>query len=208
MIKTSVDHPAQPATPLILLGILKGYLKNPFAFWFSTIISTNKLIKKITKENPKYPKAFVSGAASMAAAYMNLRKQLNKEQALMLMSVTTLPLGIMQQISKYRCAEDKRTFENLINYQKRLLSESLGDFKMEVIEQNEKIYHYHIHSCKYNEVYTKLGIPELTSVICAVDNAFFNSYMPDKVKFHRMGVGNTIADGADYCTFVCVNSDS
>jgi hypothetical protein len=51
-------------------------------------------------------------------------------------------------------------------------------------------------------VYTELGIPELTKLMCAVDNAIFNTYLPEKITFHRNGIGNRIVDGAPACHFV------
>ncbi len=33
MIKTNIDNIAKPALPLIVLGVLKGYIKRPFAFY-------------------------------------------------------------------------------------------------------------------------------------------------------------------------------
>ena len=33
----------------------------------------------------------------------------------------------------------------------------------------------------YHELTTAMGVPELTPIICQIDNAAFNSYMPDEV---------------------------
>ena len=45
-------------------------------------------------------------------------------------------------------------------------------------------------------------MPELTRIMCEVDNAIFNSYLPEQVTFHRNGLGNRLADGAAVCHFV------
>lgn len=54
----------------------------------------------------------------------------------------------------------------------------------------------------YHELTTSLGLPELTPVVCQVDNAAFNSYFPDTIVFNRGGPGQRIADGNKECTFV------
>lgn len=35
------------------------------------------------------------------------------------------------------------------------------------------------------EAFTELGVPELTTVMCEMDNAIFNTYLPEEVSFHR-----------------------
>jgi hypothetical protein len=52
---------------------------------------------------------------------------------------------------------------------------------------------------------TQIGIPELTRLMCGVDNAISNSYLPEQVTFHRNGLGNRPAEGALACHFVLEN---
>lgn len=54
----------------------------------------------------------------------------------------------------------------------------------------------------YHELATSLGIPEITPIVCQIDNAGFNSYLPDAVIFHRDGPGHRISDGASECRFI------
>jgi hypothetical protein len=35
-----------------------------------------------------------------------------------------------------------------------------------------------------------------------MDNAIFNSYLPEQVTFHRNGLGNRLVDSAPVCHFV------
>jgi hypothetical protein len=56
--------------------------------------------------------------------------------------------------------------------------------------------------CLYHELATSVGVPELTPVVCQIDNAGFHSYLPDEVIFHRGGPGHRIADGSKECRFV------
>ena len=56
--------------------------------------------------------------------------------------------------------------------------------------------------CLYHELTTSLQIPEATKLICQVDNAVFNSYLPEEIIFHRNGLNRRIADGCKECHFV------
>jgi hypothetical protein len=59
-----------------------------------------------------------------------------------------------------------------------------------------------VSKCLFYELYTELEMPELAKLMCAVDNAVFNSYLPEEVTFHRNGPGNRLVDGAPVCHFV------
>jgi hypothetical protein len=54
-------------------------------------------------------------------------------------------------------------------------------------ERSERRFEIKIARCLYHELTTALGVPELTLDICQIDNAGFNSYLPDKVVFNRGG---------------------
>jgi hypothetical protein len=73
---------------------------------------------------------------------------------------------------------------------------------LKVVARTERRFEIRITRCLYHELMTSVGVPELTSVACQIDNAAFNSYLPDKIVFNRDGPGHRIADGARECTFV------
>jgi hypothetical protein len=54
----------------------------------------------------------------------------------------------------------------------------------------------------YYDFYHSLGIPEMTRMMCAVDIAIFNSYLPKEITFQRNSLGNRIVDCRDACHFV------
>ena len=64
-----------------------------------------------------------------------------------------------------------------------------------------------ITRCMFHEFATSVGIPELTPVACQVDNAFFNSYLPDQMIFSRGGAGHRMSDGAKECNFIWEYTD-
>lgn len=73
---------------------------------------------------------------------------------------------------------------------------------LEVAEQSDRRFELKVTRCLYHELACSLGVPELTPVMCGIDNAANNSYLADHVLFHRGGPGYRISDGAKECRFV------
>jgi hypothetical protein len=59
----------------------------------------------------------------------------------------------------------------------------------------------------FYEFFKHLEVPELTTIMCSIDNAIFNSYLPEKITFHRNGINNRMVDGASECIFVMENHE-
>ena len=74
--------------------------------------------------------------------------------------------------------------------------------KMEVVERSARRFEIKITHCMFHEFATAVGAPELTPVVCQIDNAMFNSYLPDEMTFDRGLLGGRIADGKRECNFV------
>lgn len=206
MIKTTIDKPAKPEVALIMLGVLKGYIDNADNFMDKTMEKKKEIAKKISQENPQYPVEFINIVSMVVALYSELRKDMESEKALSIVKASFLPVGLAMQMGNFRYVEDNHTFNNLINYQQRTNKQGPTQLnRMKIIKQNNKTYEFHVHNCMFKDEFSKLSMPELTTVMCAIDNVIFNTYLPDKVYFHRNGNGNTIIDGMEYCTFICEN---
>lgn len=200
MLKSDLDHPAQPSKILLALGILQGYLKNPLGFLITTLLTLPRFRKRIPTH---FPEEFVRANALQAWMYVRLRDQLGQQQAYEVVRAFVLPIGFVLQQGNFRNVEAPRSFENLITYQQRSSREGLTRWnKMQVLEQSVHKYEIQVTECMYYNFYSSLGIPEITRVMCAVDNAVFNSYLPEEITFHRHGIGNRIVDGATACQFV------
>lgn len=200
MLKSTIEKPAKPNKMLLALGILQGYLKNPLWFLISSVLSFQKFKKLIS---PEFPPEFVQENALQAWMYIRLKQQLPQEQAFEIMRALVIPIGLTLQQGNFRNVEAPRNFENLIQYQQRTHREGNTRWNtLEVVEQNQDRYEIRVTNCIFYNFYNSLGIPEMTQFMCAVDNAIFNTYLPEKIIFHRDGVGNRIADGAESCKFV------
>ena len=200
ILKTNTNNIAKPAVSLILLGMLKGYINNPILF----LIKSKMLFKKF-KNNIKLdlPKDFIETTGFVAWLYIRLREKIGQEKAFEIMRVTILTSGLAVQQANFRNVEDNRSFENLIKYQQRANKE--GSTKLntiKIIEQSENKYEFHVTRCVFLELFTYLKVPELTSVMCSIDNAIFNTYLPEELIFHRNGLNKTMLQEHKYCEFV------
>ncbi len=69
-------------------------------------------------------------------------------------------------------------------------------------ERSQGRYAFAITRCCFYEAFRDMGAPALTEAFCRSDEIVYNAYSPDVV-FHRgSNVPNTIARGAERCTFV------
>lgn len=153
------------------------------------------------------PKDFKKTYGLIAWLYLRLQKKVGKEKAFEIIRATILCSGLSVQQANFRNVEDTRSYQNLITYQQ--LAKKEGSTKLneiEIIELNDKKYEFRVMRCIFFEFFNYLKVPELTKVMCSIDNAIFNSYLPEYITFHRNGVGNRMTDGAKHCTFVIENN--
>ena len=199
-VKTDIDNIAKPATSLILIGVLKGYIKNPIVFLIKTKLTFKKYKKSIQLD---LPSDFINSTGLIAWIYIRLTERIGKEKAFEVIRACVLTSGLAVQQANFRNVETKRTFENLKKFQQRANNE--GSTKLntvEVIEASENKYEFRVTRCLFHELFTYLKVPELTSIMCSIDNAIFNTYLPEKLVFHRNGINKTLSSGHKYCEFV------
>jgi len=200
MLKTDVGHPAQPAIPLIALGVLKGYIRNPLGFLVGAVLTLPRFKKRIPSH---FPDEFVKSVALQTWMYIRLKEKVGQERAFEIIRAISLPAGLATTQANFKAVEMPRTFENLIaNQQRNNRQGSTSWNRMEIVEQSEHKYEFRVVYCMFHDFYTQMGVPKLTTIGCTFDNIFFNSYLPEEVTFHRNGIGNRIADGVPACHFV------
>jgi len=194
---------ASPSVSLILLGVLKGYIKNPIMFLLKSKLTFNKFKKNIDFD---LPSSFISSNGFIAHLYLRLKEENGNNQAFEIIRVCLLTTGIAVQQANFRNVEAYRTFDNLKKYQQE--ANKSGSTKlniMEIIEESEKKYEFRITRCLFYELFSYLKVPELTTIFCSIDNAIFNSYLPEELVFHRNGLDRTLIKGYKYCEFVIEN---
>jgi len=200
MLKTDCNNIAKPASPLIIIGVLKGYIRHPLLFFVKTLLTFRGFKKTIKMD---LPKEFINSSGLIAWLYIRLKGKIGKGKAYEIIRVAILCSGLAVQQANFRNVEDERTFENLVNYQQRVKNEGTTKLnQMEIVEQTDKKYVYKVTKCVFYEFFNYLNVPELTRIMCSIDNAIFNSYLPEKILFHRNGMNNRLIDGASECIFV------
>ena len=187
-------------TTPILLHLLARDLWFPLLFMLKCKLTVSRFKKTI---DPRFPVELVDTCALPLWVYINLKRRLRQKRAFEIMRVAILSGGIAQWNIAYRAAEEERTFENLCEEEIKVNRTGPTRWNiLEVVERTERRFEIKITRCLYHELTTAMGVPELTPVICQIDNAAFNSYLPDRVVFSRGGPGHRIADGAKECNFV------
>ena len=187
-------------TTPILLHLLRTEIRFPKFFLLKCRLTVGRFRKTI---DPKFPCELIDLAALPLWVYLNLKRRIGERKAFEIMRVAILTGGIAHWNLAYQVTEKKRTFENLCDAELEVNRTGPTRWNtLEVVERTPRRFEIKITRCLYHELTTSLGIPELTPVVCQIDNAAFNSYLPDKVVFGRGGPGHRIADGKKECNFV------
>ena len=187
-------------TTPILLHLLAREMRFPLLFMLRCKLTFSRFKKTI---DPRFPAELVDICALPLWVYINLKRKFGQKRAFEIMRVAILTGGIAQWNFAYRAGEEERTFENLCDEEIKVNRTGPTRWNtLEVVERTERRFEIKITRCLYHELTTAMGVPELTPVICQIDNAAFNSYLPDRVVFSRGGAGRRIADGAKECNFI------
>jgi L-2-amino-thiazoline-4-carboxylic acid hydrolase len=187
-------------TTPILLHLLEGKVRFPKLFLLRCRLTVGRFKKRI---DPRFPAELVALAALPLWVYVNLKRRLGPARAFEIMRVAILTGGVAQWNLTYETVETERTFAHLCDQELEVNRTGPTRWNtLEVVDRTDRRFEIKITRCLYHELATSVGVPEITPVICQIDNAAFNAYLPDRVIFHRGGPGNRIADGKRECRFV------
>jgi hypothetical protein len=189
-------------TPLLII-LLKKEIRFPWLFMLKCKLTVNQFKKRI---DPRFPKEFVELVALPVWVYLNLKEKIGQPKALEIMRIALLTGGVAMQSLLFDPFHTRRTFDHFI--EKELEINRTGTTRwntLEIVERTSRRFEIKIVRCLYHELVTSLGIPEVTPLVCQIDNAVFNSYLPDQVTFHRGGLNRRIADGSGECNFIWEN---
>ena len=203
-MKTNTKNIAKPALPLIIFGIIKGYINKPVRFIFGTLFTFSKFYKSI---NSDLPKEFIKSNAFIVHLYKRLQKIVPKDKAYEIIRAAVLCSGLSVMQANFRNVEAVRNFENLVKYQQKAKDEGATKLnQVKIISKTDNCYKYKVTRCMFYEFYSSTNTPELTKIMCSVDNAIFNTYLPNEIVFER-GIGNTMPEGAKECYFCIKKCD-
>jgi len=192
-------------TPL-LVHMLGAEMRFPRVFLLSRKLTLNRFKRTI---DPKFPRELVDLAALPVWVYLSLKKKIGQRKAFEIMRVALLTGGTAAQNLQFDTVHKERTFQTFIELEIENNRSGLVRWNtMEVIERTEQRFELKITRCMFHEFAVSLGIPEMTPIVCQIDNAMFNSYLPDQMIFDRGGAGRRIADGRRERNFVWTSRES
>ncbi|HNY50511.1 MAG TPA: L-2-amino-thiazoline-4-carboxylic acid hydrolase [Smithella sp.] len=196
----SKEFDLKKITTPILLHLLKDELAFPLLFIAQCKLTVNRFKKRIDR---KFPKEFVDMTALPVWVYMKLKQKIGQRKAFEIMRVAILTGGVAKQSLLFETIARERTFQNFITQELEINRTGTTRWNtLEIVERTDSRFEIKITRCLFHELTCSLGIPELTPVICQVDNAVFNSYLPEEMIFHRGKDKRRIADGSSVCPFV------
>jgi hypothetical protein len=199
-LRSSGDMDMRKVTTPLLLHMLRNEFRFPLLFMLRCKLTVGGFRKTI---DPRFPKELIDLAALPLWVYINLKKQIGQKKAFEIMRVAILTGGLANWNFTYKAAEKERNFDNLCDAEIEVNKSGFTKWNtLEIVERTQRRFEIKITRCLYHELTSSLGIPELTPVVCQIDNAAFNSYLPDRIVFNRGGPGHRIADGAKECNFV------
>ena len=186
-------------TPL-LLHMLGKELQFPRFFLLRCKFTLGQFKKKIDK---RFPEELIDLAALPAWVYLNLRQEIGRQRAFEIMRVALLTGGTATQNLQFDTVHKARNFQNFSELEIENNRTGLVRWNtMEVVERSAQRFEIKITRCMFHEFAISVGIPEMTPVVCQIDNAMFNSYLPDEMTFDRGLLGGRIADCKRECNFV------
>jgi hypothetical protein len=187
-------------TTPVLLHLLKREMRFPRLFLLRCRLTLNQFKKRM---DPRFPAELIDLAALPLWVYINLKQRLGQAKPFEIMRIAILTGGVAQWNLAYETVGRERTFANLCDLELEVNRTGPTRWNtLEVVDRTDRRFEIKITRCLYHELATSVGIPEITAVICQIDNAAFNAYLPDRVIFHRGGPGHRIADGNRECRFV------
>jgi hypothetical protein len=187
-------------TSPLLLHLIGRELRFARLFMLRCLVTLPGFKKTI---DPRFPAELVELAALPVWVYLNLKKRIGQHKAFEIMRVAILTAGLAKWNLQFETVAAPRTFKQLFEQELRVNRTGVTKWNtLEVVENDERRFELKVTRCLYHELMLSLGVPELTPLVCQIDNAAFNSYLPDRVVFHRRGANQRIADGAPACRFV------
>ena len=105
------------------------------------------------------------------------------------MRVALLTGGTAAQNLQFDTVHKERNFHNFADLEVENNRSGLVRWnKMEVVQRTDRRFEIKITRCMFHEFAVSLGIPEMTPIVCQIDNAMFNSYLSAVVSGERSSV--------------------
>ena len=196
----TLEFDMKKVTTPLLLHMLGKEMRFPRLFLLRCKFTLGRFKKTIDK---RFPRDLIDLGGLPAWVYLNLKRKIGQHRAFEIMRVALLTGGTAAQNLQFDTVHKERNFENFSALEIENNRTGLVRWnKMEVVERSARRFEIKTTRCMFHEFAISVGIPEMTPVVCQIDNAMFNSYLLDKMTFDRGLLGGRIADGKRECNFV------
>lgn len=196
----ALEFDMKKITSPLLLHMLGNEMRFPALYLLARKLTLARFKKTIDK---RFPPELIELAALPAWVYLGIKKRIGQSRAFEIMRVALLTSGTAAQNLQFDTVHRQRNFQNFMALE--VENNRTGPIRcntMEVVERSARRFEIRVTRCMFHEFATSVDIPEMTPIVCQIDNAMFNSYLPDEMSFDRGGTGRRIADGRSECNFV------
>ena len=187
-------------TTSLLLHMLGNELRFPRLFLLRCKLTLGRFKKSIDR---RFPPELIDLAALPAWTYINLKQKIGQRKSFEIMRIAMLTGGTAAQNLQFDTVHNERNFQNFAKFEIKNNRTGLVRWnEMEVVERSARRFEIKVTRCMFHEFAIFVGIPELTPIVCQIDNAMFNTYLPDEMTFDRGLRGGRISDGRQERNFV------
>ena len=158
-------------------------------------------------QNPdlKTEAAYVKRLSFAAAIYLSICERVGKDKAFQIVRKVLVPIGC-DTVRKRLNALDLsglHGMERLMKFNHFMQTNDEAKYNLrEYVVTDHQTCHYVIKRCVVHDFFTEAGTPELTRLICEVDQVFFPEAFPDFLFDRGDSWENTMAYGKKHCDFI------
>jgi hypothetical protein len=173
--------------------------------WGSSTPPTTPTPPTTTPDSPPASEsAYLKQYAVSGALYKELTSKFGKDKAFDIMRKIVVPCGclLVRNYMTQMGLKSKSGMDRIVYFNQYMNNTPANKHNVrETVCVNENVYHYAITRCCVLDFYKEIGMPELTQLICEVDNVTYPEGFP-QFHFDRDGSwSNTMAYGHDKCHF-------
>jgi hypothetical protein len=148
---------------------------------------------------------FVKRLSLIASVYRAFVEKSGRKKAFNIIEKIVVPVGCSEQWAHFHSLglSQEQGMGRLMKFHNLMDRKGAPQFNTRAyIKRNDTTCHFIITRCVFNDFFTEVQCPELTTLFCEVDKEFFPHAFPE-FSFHRDGTWeNTIAYGKDQCEFI------
>lgn len=148
---------------------------------------------------------YVHRLAVASAIYITLKEKKGKMAAFELMRIILVSFGRLTVRRRFHSVNlsGLTGMERLRAFNDHMVRQDEARHNdREYVEQSDTVCHYRINHCLVHDFFDAAGTPELTRLICEVDQYFFPRAFAEFDFSRGNSMENTIAYGKPYCDFI------